>query len=90
MREALRGEHVLHLRGRDVRVREPDDPTRAAGVVDRELQALLAARQRRQEDEDQAGNGDQEGEGKEPVPLADNVKHARGPLLEAGGRWDGQ
>ncbi len=51
--EALLREDGLDLVGRHVRVLEPDLPVRAAGVVDRELQAA-ALGERRQQDEDQA------------------------------------
>ena len=73
-------EDVGDLIGAHVRVLETDLPGRPAGVVDRELEALLAAGQRGQEDEDEAGDGDEAGDEEEPAPLADDVKHASGPL----------
>ncbi len=65
---------------------ELDLPLGAARVVDRELQANLAVGERRQEDEDQARDGDERREEEEPAPLADDVKHDRGPLRRATGR----
>ena len=75
------------LRG-DVRVLEPDRPLRAAGVVDRELEARRAVRERRQQDEDQAGDRDERREDEEPAALADDVKHS---APRDGGRcaWSG-
>ena len=58
--EALLGEDRLDLVGRDIRVLEADLPARPAGVVDRELEARVG--ERRQEDEDEARDGDDQGE----------------------------
>ena len=55
---------------------EGELPLRAAGVVDRELEALLAAGQDRQEDEDQARDRDECREEEVPATLPDDVKHA--------------
>ena len=84
--EALRREELADLGGLDVRVLELDDPARAAGVVDRELQAGVG--ERRQQDEEQSRDREEGGEEEEPAPLADDVKHARGPLPGGPpGRW---
>ena len=57
--EALADEDRLDLVGGDVRSCEADLPARAAGVVDRELEALLPPVERGQEDEDQARDRDE-------------------------------
>ena len=82
---ALRCDDGLHLVGRHVRVLELDRPDRAAGEVDRELEAHLAARDRAEQDEDQARDRDGEGQREEPVALPDQVIHARAPRLAAAG-----
>ena len=76
---ALLDQDRIDLVRRYVGILELNLPDRAAGVIDGELQAHLAVRGRGQADEDQAGNQDQAGEQEEPVPLADDVKHDRGP-----------
>src|SRR4029079_19326876 len=58
---------------------EMDLEDRAAGEVDRELEPLLAAGQEGQDDEYEARNCDEQAEGVEPAPLADDVKHGRWP-----------
>ena len=66
------------------RILELDLPGRAAGVVDRELQADGAVGQRGQDDEDEAGDREDQREQEEPAALADDVKHGRGPGADLG------
>ena len=82
--EALLGEDRLDLVGRDRGILEADLPLRPAGVVDRELEPGVG--ERRQQDEDEARDGEDQRDEIEPASLADDIKHARRPRA---GRRDG-
>ncbi len=60
-------------------VRELDRPLGAAAIRDGELEAHAATRDERQEDEQQARDGDGEAEDVEPLAPPDDVKHGRTP-----------
>ena len=80
--EVVRGEDRLDLLRRHGRILELDLPARAAGVVDRELQARV--RERRDEDEEQARDREERRQRVEPTAFADDVKHrhARGGAMD--------
>ena len=83
--EAVLLEHGPHLLRRHVPVVEADHPSGAARVVDRKLQAEVG--ERRQQDQDQAGDRENEREEVQPAALADDVIHVRAPRAGRSAGW---